>query len=175
MSRARPLPVRVAAAALVLLAAGATCAIPAGGAPAPSPPCLAQRLVAWLNTQGSGAAGSVYYRVELTNLSTRACTIAGYPRVAAVDLAGRQIGDASGRFVTRARTVTLAPGATGSFVLQIVDVANFSASACRPVTAAGLRVVPPRRTSTRIVPFPFRACSRRGPTFLWAQAVVGHR
>ena len=36
---------------------GHSAAIPAGGAPAPSPPCSAQRLVAWLNTQGSGAAG----------------------------------------------------------------------------------------------------------------------
>jgi Domain of unknown function (DUF4232) len=176
MRSARSIQVRIAVAALALLAAGTTGAGASGtSAPAAtSAACRAQRIVAWLNTQGSGTAGSIYYRVELTNLSARACTLTGYPRVAALGLAGHQLGDASGRFVSRVRTVTLAPRATGSFVLQITNVSNFSAAACRPVTAAGLRVVLPHQTFARRVPFPLRACSRRGPVYLWAQAVVGH-
>lgn len=131
-------------------------------------------MVAWLNTQGSGAAGAIYYRVELTNLSGRACTLSGYPRVAAVDLRGRQLGKGSGRSVSSKPTVRLANRATASFVLEIVDVANFPSSVCRPVTAAGLRVFQPHDNASKIVPFPFRACSQSRAEYLWAQAVQPH-
>ncbi len=139
-----------------------------------SAPCPTSRLVIWLNTQGSGAAGSIFYRVEMTNLSGASCTLVGYPRVAAVDLSGRQLGSGSQRFVSRKPLVTLAKGATASFGLEVVDVANFSASVCRPVTAAGLRVFPPHSNGSKVIPFPVRACSRTGPGFLAAQAVQPH-
>ena len=139
--------------------------------PSATPVCSLSGLVVWLNTQGSGAAGSVYYRLELTNLSGHTCTLGGYGRAAAVDLAGRQIGHGSGRFVSRAPLVKLAPRASASAVLQILNVENFSRSACRPVTAAGIRFFPPHQNASKVVPFPFRACSRSGPEFMWLQAV----
>lgn len=160
-----------AAALLAALAATLVIASGTGAAPAASPPaCSTGSLVIWLDTNGSGAAGSIYYTVELTNLSGRTCTLQGYPRVAAVDLSGRQVGRGSGRYVSGRPTVQIAGGGTASFVLQVVDVANFSRSACRPVTAAGLRVFPPGSQASKVIPFPLRACSI-GPTFLWAQAV----
>jgi hypothetical protein len=131
------------------------------------PGCATSRLVIWLNTQGNGAAGSSYYNLELTNLSGRACSISGYPGVSAVNLAGRQVGAAAAR--DRAQPphlLTLATGATATVLLRITDVANFPASSCRQVMAAGLRVYPPNQTGAKVVPFPFRACSRRGPTYL---------
>jgi Protein of unknown function (DUF4232) len=67
--------------------------------------------------------------------------------------------------------VTLRPGQTATAVLQIVDVGNFSPSACRPVTAAGLRVFPPNQTRSKMVPFPFGACSRSGPAYLTVRPV----
>jgi len=139
------------------------------------PPCSTSGLVIWLDTNGSGAAGSVYYRVELTNLSGHPCTLSGYPRVVAVNLHGKQIGKGSGRFVSRKPSVRLAKGATASFVLEIVDVANFPSSTCGRVTAAGLRVFPPHEDASKVVPFPFEACSRSRAEFLWAQAVQPHR
>jgi len=69
--------------------------------------------------------------------------------------------------------VTLANGKTATAVLGIVDTGAFSQSACRPVTAAGLRVFPPNQTRSKDVPFPFRTCSRRpGPASLKVGAVT---
>ena len=74
------------------VAATASPATWAGAAAAASTPrCATSGLVIWLDTQGSGAAGSTYYRIELTNLSGHTCTLVGYPRVAAVNLGGHQL------------------------------------------------------------------------------------
>ncbi len=175
MRAASHLFARVAGAAAVVLALVSPGPAAASSAhTGATPSCTTHGLVIWLNTQGSGAAGSIFYRVELTNLSGHACTISGYPRAAAVSLSGRQLGKGSGRFVSKKPLVTLANRATASFALQIVNVGNFSASACRPVTAAGLRIFPPHQTASKVVPFPFRACTRSRPEYLWAQAVQPH-
>ncbi len=68
------------------------------------------------------------------------------------------------------RVVSLASGSTATVVLRIVDADTFPASTCRQVTAAGLRVYPPNQTAAKLVPFPFRACSRTGPIYLRVQA-----
>lgn len=130
--------------------------------------CATAGLVVWLNNQpGGAAAGSTYHELEFTNLSGRACTLRGYPGVSAVDLRGRQLGSAAGRNPTHTpTTITLAPGASAVSVLQIADVYNYPAAICPRTTAAGLRVYPPNQTQAKIVPFPFLACSRRGPTYL---------
>ncbi len=104
----------------------------------------------------------------------RTCTLSGYPRVAGVDLAGRRLGGAATRFVSHRSPVTLANRSTASFILQITEVGNFPASACRQVTAAGLRVVLPSQRASKVIPFPFQACSRSGPTYLSAGAVRPH-
>jgi Protein of unknown function (DUF4232) len=157
----------VVALVVVSTATSAAVAEPRAAVSATVPGCATSGLVIWLNTQGNGAAGSSYYNLELTNLSGRACSISGYPGVSAVNLAGRQLGAAAGR--DRAQPphlLTLAAGATATVLLRITDVANFPAPSCRQVTAAGLRVYPPNQTGAKVVPFPFRACSRRGPTYL---------
>jgi hypothetical protein len=41
------------------------------------------------------AAGSIYYHLEFTNLSGRACTLVGYPGVSAINLSGHQLGSAA--------------------------------------------------------------------------------
>lgn len=139
-----------------------------------SPPtrCSPRTLVVWLDTEGNGAAGSSYYRLQLTNLSQRRCTLEGYPGVSAVDLAGRRLGDAASRDRTRTpRRVILAAGATATAVLRIVDAYNFPNATCRRRTAAGLRVYPPGQRLSQVVPFPFPACSRRGVVYLSVQPV----
>jgi hypothetical protein len=68
--------------------------------------------------------------------------------------------------------ISLGNGATASATLRIVEAGDFATSACRPVTAAGLRVYPPNQTAAKYVPFPFSACSRTGPTYLSVQAVT---
>jgi hypothetical protein len=159
-------------AALAALAATSVVA-PAGAAAAPgTPKCATSGLVVWLDTNGNGTAGSTFYNLEFTNLSTRTCTLLGYPGVSAISLSGRQLGSAASRDNTRKpRTVSLKSGATATAVLRVVDAGNFPTIPCREVTAAGLRVFAPNQAASKVIPFPFGACSRTGPVFLTVRAV----
>jgi hypothetical protein len=140
---------------------------------ASAPKCVTSQLVVWLDTRGGGAAaGSTYYRVTFTNLSRHACTLRGYPGVSAVDLRGRRVCRAASRDrAVSPRAVALPAGSAAVAVLQIADVLNFPRSTCRPTMAAGLRVYPPEQTASKLVPFPFLACARDGPTYLRTRAV----
>jgi hypothetical protein len=150
------------AAALAALAATSSPAAPRATAAASAPRCATSGLVVWLDTQGSGAAGSIYYELKLTNLSGHACTIRGYPGVSAVNLPGHRLGSPASRDTSHTpRLVRLSGGATANATLRIINADNFPSSTCRQVTAAGLRVSPPNQTASRVVPFPFRACSGR--------------
>jgi hypothetical protein len=134
--------------------------------------CTTPGLVVWLDTQGNGTAGSIFYTLEFTNLSARTCTLKGYPGVSAVNLAGHTLGSAAGRdHATTPHLITLVPGATATAVLRIVEAGNFPTAACHQVTAAGLRVYPPNLTTSKVVPFPFSACSSTGPVYLSVRAV----
>ena len=155
-------------AAVVAFTAGSAAHAASG-----TPSCATGALVAWLDTNGDSAAGSTYFKLKLTNLSGRRCALRGYPGVSAVDLAGRQLGSAAGRNAhTRPSTVSLAPGRTAAAVLQVAHTGVYQTTECRPVTAAGLRVYPPNQKGSKVVPFPFRACSRVGPVYLHVQAVT---
>jgi Protein of unknown function (DUF4232) len=132
-----------------------------------TPNCTAAELVVWLDTAGNGAAGSVYYTLNFTNLSGRTCALFGYPGVSAIALAGQQLGSAASRSAAHpTRTVRLATGKSASITLQIVQAANFPNATCHRTVAAGLRVYPPNQTVAKTVPFPFAACARSGPTYL---------
>lgn len=144
----------------------ATSAAWAGGART-APRCLTRQLTAWLGIPGSGAAGSFYYQLEISNISRRACTLQGFPGVSAHAAGGRQLGSAARRMSGyRARRVTLGPSQTAHAVLQITDVGNFSPSVCRQVTADNLRVFAPGTYIPLTVPFSFRACALKGPIYL---------
>ncbi len=167
----------VIASAVATLSLGAaavfsTSAVSAPARAASVPRCATSRLVVWIDTDGNGAAGSIFYNLKFTNLSGSKCTLRGFAGVSAVNLSGSQLGSAASRDHTFAtRTVTLRNRGTASEVLRIVEAGNFPASTCRQTTAAGLRVFPPNQTSAKYVPFPFQACSRSGPTYLSVQAM----
>jgi hypothetical protein len=113
----------------------------------------------WLNAEGSGTAGSFYYKLEFVNFSGHTCTLAGYPGVSAVSLGGRRIGASAKREVTgRPRTVTLAPEGGATAIVRVVDVGALPSS-CHPTAAAGFRVYPPGETASKVVPYPFRTCA----------------
>jgi hypothetical protein len=128
--------------------------------------------VVWLGLgEGGAAAGSMYYPLEFTNVSRSSCRLFGFPGVSAVR-GGRLLGSPSERDRGRApRRVDLAPRETAHTTLRIVNVENYSAARCRPVTASGLRVYPPDQRTSADIPFTFRACSRRGPVFLSVRPV----
>ena len=157
---------------MIATACAAVVALSAGPASAATPRCSTLRTVVWLDTQGNGAAGSIFYNLMFTNLAGSSCTLAGYPGVSAVNIAGRRLGSPARRNPQHTpHTVTLAPGASAKAVLQITEAANFPNATCRRTTAAGLRAYPPNQTTSKIVPFPFQACSRSGPVFLFVEAV----
>lgn len=150
----------------------ALAAVVAAPSHAATPGCAARTLNIWLNTRPGRTAGSTYYKLEFTNLSSRACTLRGYPGVSAIAPSGRQLGSPAARNAAhRLRTITLTGGASAIALLQVTDVHNFPPSACRPATAAGLRVYAPGATRAATVPFPFLACSRTGTVALRAESV----
>jgi hypothetical protein len=166
-------------AARRLLSAGAlACAaalVPAAALAAPgaahashttTPACATSGLDVWLDTQGNGAAGTIYYNLEFTNLSGSTCTLFGYPGVSATNLTGTQLGSAAARIGANPQTVTLANGATATALVGIAQAGVYPPTPCGPTTAAGLRVYPPDQTQFRKVPFPFPACSKTGPHYL---------
>ena len=161
-----------AVACAAALAAVAATTSPAATT-ASTPRCATSGVVIWLETQGNGALGSIYYNLDFTNLSGHSCTLHGYPGVSAVNLGGHTLGSAASRDNFHAPVlVTLASGATARAVLRIVEAGNFPASICRQVPAAGLRVYPPNQTASKVVPFPFSACSRSGPVYLSVRVVT---
>lgn len=141
---------------------------PSAAAPGPIasavPACKTSALDIWFENEiGGGTAGSVYYRFQFTNLSSHTCTLKGYPKVLAVNLKGQQIGSPASHDTTESpHLVKLAPEKSAPALIRIVNAENFPPSACHPVTAAGFRVFPPGNTASRLVPFPFRACSKVG-------------
>jgi hypothetical protein len=148
--------------AAALLLAAMTSSSTAAPTPTATKACSASGLVVWAGEEpGGGAAGSVYYRIELTNLSTATCTVSGYPKVNAVDLKGGRIG----AFATHergkaAKPVTLAPGQSATAQLRIVDALNYPADRCKATTAGGLRVAIPGGSGNKIAPLAFETCVR---------------
>ncbi len=67
-------------------------------APAAVRACTADDLGVWVAVaQLDGAAGSVYYPLQFTNLSRHACAMRGFPGVSAVDRNLHQLGSPAGR------------------------------------------------------------------------------
>jgi len=107
-----------------------------------------------------GAAGT-QYRLEFTNVSGAACTLTGYPEVAAYRGDDVQVGAAAARYPSEvARRVLLAPGQSAHAVL---DAAK-PAARCRPVHVSGVRVVTPDQTAAYFVRRSFTACADRAVT-----------
>jgi hypothetical protein len=157
----------VAASAVAVVLAGAA---PAAAAP---PSCKTAGLVVWLNTNGNGTAGTIFYTLNFTNLSGHSCTLRGFPGVSAVNLSGHMMGKAASRDPGQTvKTVTLGNGKTAKATLGLVDVGALPQGGCRPATAAGLRVFPPNTSTSKVIPFPFQGCSRAGAGFMGIRPVT---
>ena len=138
------------------------------------PACTAGDLGAWVAvTQGNGAAGSVFYPLQFTNLSRHACAMRGFPGVSAIDRNGHQLGSPAGwDHVVPARTVVLAPGATAHTVLRWSDAEVTTAPGCHPVFSTfELRVYPPGQRHATFAAFDLEACSHAGPVYLDVEPV----
>jgi hypothetical protein len=86
---------------------------------------------------------------------------------------GNQVGaPASRNGGSPAARVTLPAGGAAHAVLQVVDAGNYSASACRPVTAHSLRVYPPGQAAPVYAPFTVQVCSAKLPANLGSPLAV---
>jgi hypothetical protein len=162
------------AAALLLAAVMSSASASATPAATASKACAASGLVVWAGEEpGGGAAGSVYYRIQLTNLAHHTCTIAGFPKVSAVNLKGKRIGAVATHSPgKKVGPVSLAQGETATAQLRIVEALNFSADECRPAWAAGVRVAIPGRHGAKVAPLAFRTCALRSAKTLAVGAVT---
>ena len=143
----------------------------ASAAGASTPPCETSGLVIWMNTQGNGTAGTIFYTLNFTNLSGHTCTLRGFPGVSATRLNGSQLGKPGNRDTGQTvKTITINNGRTAHATLGIVDIGALPN--CPPTTAAGLRVFAPNQTRAQFIPFPFSACSRSGPKYLSVRVVT---
>jgi hypothetical protein len=169
---------RGATRALALGASALAFGVAAAPADAAGPACKPAQLVTWVNTQSNGAAGTIFYVLNFSNVGAK-CTLRGYPGVSAVGQAGKRLGTAAGRnSIKTVKTVTLNASnpshgtfSTAHATLGIVDTGVFSPGVCAPTIASGLRVFAPNQSTAAFVPFPFSACSRSGPKFLNVSAV----
>ena len=140
-----------------------------GAAAAPIPKCTASDLGVWVAIdQGNGAAGTIYYPLEFTNLSGHTCYLFGYPGVSALDGNRNQLGSpADWGSLAGARVVNLAPGATAHTILGYHDVAVITEPGCAPVkSAVYLRVYPPDQRSSTDAAFRVDACSHPGTIYM---------
>ena len=142
--------------------------------------CAPSGLEAWLGLGTTGSppgtgqrpqlAAGTTYTLEFTNISSRACSLYGYPEVTAY--AGAQIGSAAVDDTSvRPQPVMLEPGATAHSVLRITGTGRFQPTACARVTAPELRVMLPDQAHPSFVPVHLAACSRKGPAFMSVQPI----
>jgi hypothetical protein len=118
-----------------------------------APRCTTAHLKASLATS-QGAAGSSYDTVRLTNTGTARCSLNGYPGVSLVGHGnGTQIGAPARRDTSvRPQSVVVRAGGSTTFVVRLVQAANYPRTACSPIPADGFRIYPPGSTAALFLP-----------------------
>src|ERR1700760_3553398 len=114
-----------------------------GNGPAPSSNACATSALKVSLGKANATAGTTYFPLKFVNKSKASCTLTGYPGVSAINNSGQQIGNAAKRSGAKYRTVTIKPGKQQSASVGIVDTGNFKAARCKPVTATGMKIIPP--------------------------------
>ncbi|MFD8521326.1 DUF4232 domain-containing protein [Streptomyces capillispiralis] len=121
----------------------------AGRTDRPGTRCRTAELSAAVGRMDPGA-GQRNFPVVLTNVSSRTCTLYGYPGAAFVDAAGGQLGRDPKRTPGDPATVTLAPGGSAWAGLRY---ASPGVSGARTATPAALLVTPPDERDSLEVPW----------------------
>jgi hypothetical protein len=154
----------------VTVAPSSAAATPAGGTtPATTPAsqtpagpgtCLASDLKGSLGG-GSGAAGTFYQIVVLTNTSAASCTLYGYPGVSFVTgPGGSEVGAPATRDTSSPVTqVTLTPGGQANMLVALTDVGVYSTAQCQPTKVSWLRVYPPGDFGSLYVQYAAQTCA----------------
>jgi hypothetical protein len=149
--------------------ASATTSAPTGAGSAAG--CLTRYLNGSIGLS-QGTAGAIEIAIVFKNLNNVPCTLYGFPGVAqAAGTPVTDIGQPSTENHSTARElVTLQPHGYANATLQIVDAGNFAASACKPVKADWLAVIPPNQTVPLYIHYSSTAC--KGATKLLSVTAV---
>ena len=163
---------RMIAAAVAALGLGIGSAVvamsPASAAPAAVPECASASLAVWISPDlGNGAAGTIYYPLDFTNISNHTCYLIGWPGVSATNANGKQLGSAAARDTNAPSQIVNVPsGGTAHAVLRYEDVQIDSSAGCSQTAAAFLKVYPPDQASGRRAFFSLPVCTVTGRVYL---------
>jgi hypothetical protein len=137
---------------------------PTSGAPATTtaaaPLCTAAMLEGSVDDSGGGAAGSIYMKLIVKNITGATCVLDGYPGVSLVGGGnGTQLGASDQRdpAAPSSGPIQLAPGASSAAVLRYTQAGNYQN--CTQAPADGLRVYPPSATDALFIAHPLTACT----------------
>lgn len=124
----------------------------------------------------NGAAGTIYYPVGFTSVSSAACTMYGYPGVAFVtSQGGSLIGAPAGRRLIGGITptlITLQPGATAHATLAISDVLLSNQCHNHQVPVSMIQVYPPDQYTALFAPFSGTGCADKSLVVMWVSPVT---
>jgi hypothetical protein len=163
---------RVIAAAVAALGLGIGSVVvatsSAAAAPAAIPECTSANLAAWVSPDlASGAAGTIYYALDFTNIGSHTCYLVGWPGVSAQNFSLHQLGNAAARITYRPRRfVDVPPGGTANATLRYLGYAVDKSAACRATNATYLNVYPPDQRSAVLAFFDNPVCTVKGRTYL---------
>lgn len=132
-----------------------------------APACRGADLIISAGGRSGVAAGTVYSRLTITNSSRRPCTVAGVPRVEAIDRRGNPVGRAEGvpslRAGSRGRRLRVRLRGDGSATFTVTHYNGIGSGRCKTALTYGLRVTVPGTGPTQVVPLPLSYCpSPRG-------------
>ncbi len=146
----------------------ATSSASASAAPAAIRECTSGQLAVWISPElGNGAAGSIFYPLEFTNISNRTCFLVGWPGVSAANANGKQLGSPAARDNSVPRKIVdVAPRGTAHATLRYVDVQVDKSAGCKETTSTFLNVFPPDQGSARLAFFDVPACTVKGRIYL---------
>jgi hypothetical protein len=94
--------------------------------------------------QQSGAAGTIYQHIIVTNTGTRTCTMSGYPTVFLYGSNGYALGSGAAAQPQPALTaVSLAPGGSAYTVVGYPQAGNFNPGVCSSTKSTSLKLYTP--------------------------------
>lgn len=127
--------------------------------------CATGQLAASLESP-NGTAGTIYYDLDLRDVSSTTCFVEGYPGVSFVAGSdGHQVGNPAERMAGPTPRIVLAPQRSAEAVLAVVDAGNYGTQ-CQLTPVLGLRVYPPDQTTALYVPSANQACANTHYTTL---------
>ncbi len=164
-----------AARTVTVTPAPATKTVTISPAPSGPGPCLTSNLRLTVGAS-NGAAGTIYYPLDLTSAGTSACTLYGYPGVAFVTSpGGSSIGAPAGRRPIAGISpalITLQPGASAHAILAVSYVLVGTQSHSHQVPVITVQVYPPDEYTALFAPIKVTGCADRSLVVMWVSPVT---